>query len=125
MRTLALLLPALIPSWRFFKTVAPSPRLEARRGDDWQPVPPPAMPLGVGAVLRRLVWNPEWNAHLYSVTLSERLLETGDARAAEALRDHVAGRMGWPPDETHFRLILVYRDGGRILRDLVYQSDGP
>jgi len=28
LRTLQLLLPALIPSWEFFKAVAPSPRIE-------------------------------------------------------------------------------------------------
>jgi hypothetical protein len=28
LQTLKLLLPALIPSWRFFDTIAPSPRIE-------------------------------------------------------------------------------------------------
>lgn len=88
---LRLLLPAIIPSWRFFDAVTASPRLDyalTRRPDDaqeWQPFRPRPAVLTPAAMLRRLFWNPEWNEDLYLVSLAERLV--GDA-SSEATRQH-------------------------------------
>jgi hypothetical protein len=82
-----LLLPALLPSWRFFDRVTASPRLDyallpaadAPAGQ-WQPFRPPAPRLTPAMMLRRLFWNASWNESLYLVSLAERLVH--DASAA-------------------------------------------
>lgn len=77
-KTLSLLLPALIPSWRFFKSVEPSPRIEvcvqsAAGWGDWRESHPRPAHLGLGAMLKRMLWNPQWNADLYLVSCAERM----------------------------------------------------
>ncbi len=74
LRVLSLLLPALIPSWRFFKEVGPSPRIELRgAGGIWQDLTPRTGQRSFAQVLLHLLWNPVWNEYLYLVTCSERL----------------------------------------------------
>lgn len=74
LRVLSLLLPALIPSWRFFRSVEPSPRVQwAVAGGGWQPYRPRPERLGLGTQIGRLIWNPHWNDTLYMVSLAERL----------------------------------------------------
>lgn len=83
----ALLLPALVPSWRFFDRVTASPRLEYRWvGADgaqdvasepsvqaWLPFRPRPAQRGGLAMLVSLFWNPQWNEDLFLVSLCERL----------------------------------------------------
>lgn len=91
---LRLLLPALIPSWRFFDTIAPSPRIEFALLDreeeaapNWRAFRPHPNRLSFGAMLRRLFWNPLWNESLFLVTCAERLLEQPSSfRENEILR---------------------------------------
>ena len=75
-RLLLLLLPALIPSWRFFKTVEPSPRVQWTLVQDgerkWQEFNPRPEVVSFGRMLRRMVWNPRWNEALFLVSLAER-----------------------------------------------------
>ncbi|WP_121630345.1 hypothetical protein [Tropicibacter alexandrii] len=125
LRTLSLLLPALIPSWRFFKTVAPSPRLWWRlEGGDWAPVRPRPERVAFATMLRRLVWNPDWNEDLYLVTLSERLVETGSAHSLHELNTRIARITGAPPGaRLQFRLTFVTRSGATILTEELYRSD--
>ena len=61
LRTLKLLIPALIPSWNFFDTVASSPRIEyARTGGagqspaDWREFRPRPQRIGAPGLLTRL-----------------------------------------------------------------------
>lgn len=111
-RTLTLLMPALIPSWRFFRTVGPSPRIEriAADGTATDLMPQPAK-LTVMQHLLRLVWNPAWNAHLYRVTCAERLVATGSPHATAQLQS-TAGAT--------FQIAFVYRDGTHIRRIIAY-----
>ncbi|WP_138465276.1 hypothetical protein [Poseidonocella sp. HB161398] len=121
--TLRLLLPALLPSWRFFSGVGPSPRIEIREaGGLWQEaVPlPPRLPLA--AMLRRLAWNPRWNARLYLVSLSERLAEAPDPHAEAELRTRLlAGRTG----DWQVRLVFVSRKGEALERQTLWSSGTP
>lgn len=116
---LRLLLPAIIPSWRFFDAVTASPRLDFalfRQPDDapdWQPFRPRPAVLPPAAMLRRLFWNPEWNEDLYLVSLAERLV--GDA-STDATRQHsqremllrVARHLGPQPEGTHLHIRLRF-----------------
>lgn len=81
-KSLALFLPALVPSWRFFDVIAPSPRIELsllRSADDvpthWQEFRPRAEHLTIVAMFKRMLWNPRWNETLFLVSCSERLMQ--------------------------------------------------
>jgi hypothetical protein len=135
-RTLALLLPALAPSWRFFARVVYSPRVEFAvlgSADDtprvWREFRPRPAHLPLHAMLRRLVWNPRWNESLFLVSCCERFLDRGAqrnideilARIADDLRR--AGSAGAAPAHSiQVRIVLLSREGDRILRAEVYRS---
>jgi hypothetical protein len=123
-KTLSLLLPALIPSWRFFKTVAPSPRVEYRlKGtEDWRESHPLPERLRGVDYLRRLLFSPDRNTPLYMVSLSERLVETESAHAKAELHRLIRATL---PDEAgalEFRLLFVSREGGELVTYVEYES---
>lgn len=124
---LSLFLPTVIPSWRFFKTVAPSPRIEYRliNGDSiggWQEDRPRPAHLGLGQILQRMVWNPEWNERLYLVSCSERLIEAPSQHSVDEINLRVA-RLLPPGSETlQFRLVFLSREGAQILKLVEYES---
>jgi hypothetical protein len=128
-KTLSLVLPAVIPSWRFFKTVAPSPRVECRvklgggAFSNWSERFPLPDYVSLWQMLGRMLWNPDRNAQLYLVSLSERLVETGSDHAANELARRVAQAL--PADVTtyQFRLVCVQRQDGQLLRFVEYESD--
>lgn len=137
---LRLLLPAIIPSWRFFDVVTGSPRLDYAvlpapegKAEAWQEFRPRAPELTVAEMLRRMLWNPQWNETLFLVSLSERLMraETAETsthserelllRVARHLdREGVADRSA----HLQIRLRLVRREGpdDRIGSEIVYLS---
>ncbi|NBC37744.1 hypothetical protein GTZ99_14405 [Novosphingobium sp. FSY-8] len=87
---LRLLLPAIVPSWRFFDGVSASPRVEyalSHGADDpapvWHPFRPRAAVVPWWRMLLRLFWNASWNEGLYLVSLAERLLQGADARTID------------------------------------------
>ncbi|MCW1428909.1 hypothetical protein [Novosphingobium sp. JCM 18896] len=86
---LRLLLPAIVPSWRFFDAVTASPRLDyalAPASDTpagpWREFRPRPAVLTPATMLRRLLWNPQWNESLHLVSLAERLLGAASAETA-------------------------------------------
>jgi hypothetical protein len=91
------LLPALIPSWRFFDYIAPSPRIEfavIAAVDDpamrWREFRPRPAHLPVAAMLRRLLWNPLWNESLFMVSCAEKLLDKPSTRRETELLTRIA-----------------------------------
>lgn len=122
-RLITLLLPALIPSWRFFKAVQPSPRIEWRiKGRVWRELSPLPRRLSFAHALGRLAWNPRWNEELYLVSLSERLIATEDPFAYAELTRRIAARTGRAPAETEFRLVFLSRKREDIRRDVLFWS---
>jgi hypothetical protein len=134
-RTLALLLPALIPAWRFFARVVSSPRVEfallgsadeaPREWQEFRPrpahVPPPLM-------LARLLWNPRWNESLFLVSCCERFLDRGETRNIDEILARIraelrrTGVAAGPARHVRMRIVLVSRDGDRLLREEAYRS---
>jgi uncharacterized protein (UPF0248 family) len=124
---LSLFLPTVIPSWRFFKTVAPSPRIEYRlieagRVGDWQEDRPRPGHLGVGQILRRMLWNPEWNEQLYLVSCSERLIDEPSQHSVDEINLRVARLLPAGQQELQFRLVFVSREQGQIVKLVEYES---
>lgn len=129
---LARLLPALMPSWRFFDAIGPSPRLDyAWVHDDTSPTiwhtfrPRPAR-VGMALMVARLLWNPMQNESLYIVRCAERIVEGETDFPARELRWRLllAERRGELVAQTapslRFRVRAVYREGGELLDDVVF-----
>jgi hypothetical protein len=130
-RVLSLLLPALIPSWRFFKAVEPSPRVQwaviGQGGVVWQDYRPRPPRLSMMLMIQRLFWNPHWNDTLYMVSLAERLTITPNAATLADIWHRIAQDValdGRGPDPViQFRLLFVSRDGDQITSEVTYLSD--
>ena len=128
-RFVSLLLPALIPSWRFFKDVGPSPRVQFRALENdqtgaWQDVMARPAHVGLLQMLGRLFWNPDWNAYLYSVTCAERLVcEEGNEHARRELQCYVE-RCHQLPSKTQyqFRVVYLVRAEHGPSRHVIYES---
>lgn len=130
LRTLRLVAPALIPSWRFFPEVAPSPRLEyalLERADspsaEWIPARSRPSRISIATMLRRMFWNPWWNETLFLVSLSERFAEAPTAHSIAEIRRRLGRDIGPGAGYFRFRLVFVHREGTRILREVAYVSD--
>lgn len=118
-----LLLPALFPSWRFFKEVGPSPRLEFRSpGTPWTAAFRLPARVGRVAMLGRLFRNGPWNEYLFLMSLAVRLDETGDPDIEMLLSERLAQRL-WPDLKAgwQFRIVFV---GAGAFREVSYES-GP
>lgn len=132
-RALRLLLPALIPSWAFFKAVEPSPRVQWRllsapndTAPTWQEFRPRPAQISPLTILIRLIWNPKWNESLYVVSLSERLMITPTEHSVAEILRCLAGevrRSDLPHDHApfvQFQIVFVARDQTGISETITY-----
>lgn len=132
LRTLSLLWPVIFPSWRFFQTVEPSPRLEwaavCATGDvfgDWREVHPIPARMPVGEAVRRLVWNPDRNAALFIINCAERIQAAPTDHSIGVIQRYVQAQVGQrlaADQMLQFRLVFVHRDGEALVRDVAYRS---
>ena len=132
LRLITLFLPTVIPSWRFFKTVAPSPRIEyrlieeggsgGRQVGDWQEDRPRPVHLGLGQMLRRMFWNPDWNEQLYLVSCSERLIEAPSQHSIDEINLRVARLLPLGGQKLQFRLVFLSREGDQLVKLVDYES---
>jgi len=128
LRGLSLLVPALMPSWRFFDVITAAPRIEVSHlatpdaTPIWAPFRPKPQRSGVAASIGRLLWNPDGNATLYLNACVERVAEGCEGpyldHISAAVRSEMGGSGGW----VCFRLCLRYRDGSEIVEDVIHQS---
>ncbi len=131
------LLPALLPGWRFFDEIGPSPRIDyallptasALTDADWQPFRPAPLRLSLAALLWRLLWNPERNETLYVLRCAERVLEgdSGFPVAELQRRIDAAARAGLlyplrtaPPALLVFRVRGVWREDKAKLEQVAF-----
>lgn len=144
--TLKLLFPALIPSWRFFDTVTSSPRIEyaiLQSGEDhpaqWQEFRARPDHLPIRIMIKRMIWNPQWNETLYLSTCADRLI---DNQSPDHFAQEIAKRIKtalmkktpvkkipikeMPEIETaaffQFRILVLKPEGETISRDIMYVS---
>ena len=119
---LQLLLPALTPSWRFFDSVGPSPRIEYAlrdEADNWREFRPRPPALSLRERLKRLFWNPHGNESLFLTSCAERLLENPTEHSRREIATRIAAELAQSPhDDPQFRIVLVAREG----REVVYPS---
>lgn len=120
LRLISLFLPVLFPSWRFFRAVEPSPRIELLRDGGWVEHHPRPEQISLARQVRRMIWNPHWNRYLYSVSLSERLIIEPTQHSLEGLHQMLADDMGQIPP---FRINFVCEEAGQIVGTIEYESD--
>ena len=131
--SLKLLLPALTPSWRFFDSVGPSPRIEyalakgpQEDADNWREFRPRPAVLPFREMLKRLFWNPAGNERLFLTSCAERLLENPTEHSRREIGARIAAELSQSPDDARpclqFRIVLVSRDGARFRREVAYAS---
>ncbi len=136
LRLLNLLLPALIPSWRFFKAVEASPRVQwtldpAGASENWQEFRPRPQHLPILQMVLRLFWNPVWNESLFLVTCAERIEQEPSAHSVREIRHRIWADQNRSvdgtsaPDALRFRLVFVQREGSELVEQVVYQSGLP
>jgi len=114
MQTLQLLLPALLPSWRFFDWIAPSPRIEFSVGDDvWVEFQPRPQSLSLSQSITRLFWNPQWNDFLFTSSCAERLMQNPKEHSERQIIAMIQKyhRITKP---FQFRLMFITRDHKQI-----------
>lgn len=140
LRTLKLLLPAIIPSWRFFDIIAPSPRIEftlltsknepSLENREWQEfrVRPARLPFL--QMLGHMFWNPQRNETLFIVSCAERLLQQSTQHSEDEIlkrivRDIESGALSatmTTANHLQFRLLLVERQGSKLQKIVVFHS---
>jgi len=109
-----LLLPAIIPSWRFFDTIAPSPRIEySISADNWLSFCPSPQSLSLPHSVKRLFWNVEWNDYLFMISCAERLMQNQTKHSEQEIVNRI--RKYHPSAKNiQFRLRFLTRDENHI-----------
>lgn len=133
-RALSLLLPVLVPSWRFFAMVAPSPRIEVAIADPggdacsaWQEFRPRPAHISIAESLRNLFWNPHWNETLYLTACAERFLADGSKPHLDYIVQRVLADLQHTEQDTNgrrvlIRLVVAMRTDGQVVREELYRS---
>lgn len=128
------LLPALMPSWRFFGAIGPSPRVDYAWVDDdtlpraWHVFRPRPAHVGVARMCARLIWNPRGNETLYIVRSAERIVEGDTDFPARELRwrlllaQHRGELVAQTAPALRFRVRAVYQEGETLVDEVVFVS---
>ncbi len=137
LQTLKLFLPALLPSWRFFDVIAPSPRIqftllntENENPTKWSEFRPRPEFLPFITMLKRLLWNPQWNESLFMVSCAERLIEHPNRHSEEEIlkriiREYKKNNLNQgnlTASYLQFRLILIQRQDNQLEQTIVFHS---
>ena len=135
LKTLSLTLPVLFPSWRFFKSIEPSPRVQWALVSDsepkeanWQEFRPRPLTISLFQILGRLFWNPGWNDTLFVVSCAERIQECPTPHSIDEIRRRIVSDVRASTLDTtdkllQFRLIFVHHDGQDLVQEVVFLSD--
>lgn len=134
-KTIFLILPVLVPSWRFFKAIEPSPRVQwalipacGNAALEWHEFRPRPETLSPRQMLLRLFWNPAWNESLFLVSCAERIQECPTDHSINEIRQRILDDIVMKAIEVtgrklKFRLIFVHREGTRICKETVFLSE--
>lgn len=129
---LRLILPVLFPSWRFFNSIGPSPRIMLRFNDDqWQEYRPKPATLKFWERLGTLIYNPVGNKTLFVHSCAVRLFDEIDPSAVEniflALAQAITLQRLQPPDAlatlTWRVEQLNWTSEGKIAASVMYTSE--
>jgi len=130
------LLPALLPSWRFFDDIGPSPRIEfcllqhaGAEPSGWQAFRLRPQRVALETQLRSLLWNPRGNEALYLLSSSEKLLQRQSVAAQMEIARRIAaafakGEIAVAPQSRFFlfRLLEIAREGDGLQIQVSFES---
>ncbi|HHJ81193.1 MAG TPA: hypothetical protein ENJ65_06125 [Candidatus Tenderia electrophaga] len=134
---LKLLLPAIVPSWRFFDFIAPSPRIQfalLNGADDtpqeWHEFRPRPAHVSFKQMLARMLWNPHWNESLFLVSCAERLIAFPTQHSEDEilkrimadLKRHSLATKVITATHLQFRLLMIKRQGSALQHSVHYHS---
>lgn len=135
LQTLKLLIPALIPSWRFFDEIGPSPRIEftlLETAEDasgvWREFRPRPARLTFGAMLKHMFWNPRRNESLFLVSCAERLMQNPTEHSRQEILKRIKAELARESIDVsatpclQFRLVFLSREGSEIQKHITYVS---
>ncbi len=130
LRALKLLIPVIIPSWRFFDTIAPSPRIEflLLKNDqstvhDWQELRPRPAHISIKQMVKRLFWNPGWNDTLFLVSCAERLIDNPTHHSENEIFKRIRTDITQNYiDQIQFRLVFIKREGNNLEKQIMFTS---
>ncbi len=133
-KTLTFVLPVLFPSWQFFKTVEPSPRVqwalltdESDAAVEWKEFRPRPLTVSAFQMAQRLLWNPHRNDTLFVVSCAERIQEFPGSHSIQEIRQRILSDLQERAVETsgkllQFRLVFVHRGDAGIEQEVVFIS---
>lgn len=133
--TLHLVLPILIPSWRFFKSIEPSPRVQWTVLPDsqtavleWREFRPRPSQIALPEMIVRLFWNPARNEELFVVSCAERIQQAPTPHSINEICRRIrfdASQVGTttPSQRLQFRLVFVHREDEVLVEEVVFLSD--
>lgn len=138
LQTFKLLLPALIPSWDFFESIAPSPRIqfsllnsENQIEKTWTEFRPRPQSVSFTKMLKRMLWNPRWNESLFLVSCAERIVGNSSSELILHSEQEILKRIKNDLLQKHksltashfqFRLVFVQRQGKELKEDVSFIS---
>lgn len=134
-KTILLVLPVLIPSWRFFKAIEPSPRVQwavsspdSDLQEDWQEFRPRPQSVSPSQMTLRLFWNPRWNETLFLVSCAERMQQAPTDYGLNEIRQRIASEIQAAPIGAanpwfRFRLVFVQRSSAGLSQSVVFTSE--
>ncbi len=130
--TLKLLLPIFIPSWQFFKEIAPSPRIEftlLKTEEDeakWKELK--LRPQKATNLLKSLFYNPRWNEALYIMSCAEQLIANPQGYYSEEILKCIKTELKRKQvnlettPHIQFRLVFISKQGTELRQDLLFSS---
>ncbi len=134
LKTLSYILPVIFPSWRFFKTIEPSPRVQWTlfSADDtapevWREFQPRPLTVAPVAMALRLFWNPDRNEELFVVSCAERIQQQPTDHSIAEIRRRIQHSIEAMHVDTtdslfQFRLVFVRRERTSLVEDVVFLS---
>ncbi len=136
LKTLKLLLPIFIPSWRFFKEIAPSPRIEftlrattEEASSQWQDFSLRPDRRSATSILTSIFYNPRWNESLFIMNCAEQLIiNPNDFNEQEIMRRIKTELERKQLDlkvtpYLQFRLVFISRQGSELQKDILFVSE--
>lgn len=130
-----LLLPALMPSWRFFSEIAPSPRIEISwlesmddEGTSWREFRPRPEHVSPFQMFLRMFYNAHWNESLFLMSCAERHTKNPTEHSINEIVKRIKADFGDARDDDdgrqymRFRLVFVYRDQRQLKQTVTFVS---
>jgi hypothetical protein len=135
LQNIKILSPALFPSWRFFDTVVPAPRIEYRilqspqkKPSRWEKLYPKPFQVSLLQKIISIFWNPRWNEYLFLINCVESFIKKptkkNEVEVVKLIKAELARKSIKFNDISHFkfRLLLLFREDTKLKEHIHFES---